>query len=56
MAEVNAISPQINGRRQIIYQTKNVSTTIYGVLPSYLTVRNSKVQFGDFVTQYDVNE
>lgn len=52
--EVWAMSPQVNGRRQVIYSTKNVSTTIYGVTPSYLQVRNSSVQFGNFISNEDV--
>lgn len=47
---VAAVSPQINGSRQLIYGSKNTSTTVFGVLPSYLNVRNVKVAFGSFIS------
>ncbi len=54
--DVWAVAPQVNGRRQVIHKTKNVSTTIYWVTPSYLQVRNSSVQFGNFISNEDVTQ
>lgn len=54
LPEIWAVAPQVNGRRQVIYKTKNVSTTIYWVTPTYLQVRNSSVQFGNFISNEDV--
>lgn len=52
--EIWWISPQIQGKRQVIYGTKNVNTTIYWVKPVYLTVKNSKTQFWNFISEQDI--
>ncbi len=54
--EIGWISPQVQGKRQVIYGTKNTSTTIYGVQPSYLTVKNSKPEFWNFISEQDIIE
>jgi len=51
---ISAIAPQVNGNRQIIFWSNNISASVYGVTPSYLSVRNSKVQYWDFITDDDV--
>jgi len=48
------ISPQVNGKRQVIYKNNNTNTTIYGAIPWYLEVRSAKTQFGDFISDDDV--
>lgn len=54
--EISWVAPQVNGKRQVIYATKNVSTTIYWVTPTYLSVRNSSIQFGNFISNQDVTD
>jgi putative ABC transport system permease protein len=51
---ISAIAPQVNGNKQVIYGANNISISLYGVTPTYLSVRNSKVQYGDFITDDDV--
>lgn len=48
-----AISPQVQWSRQILYNTASTRSTVYGVIPSYLSVRNSSVAFGNFISQKD---
>ncbi len=59
MADANAIkqevsgisrmSPELSGQAQVIYQDKNVSTSISGVTDTYETVHNFHVLYGDFM-------
>ena len=53
---VAAVSPQINGSRQVIYGSNNTTTTIYGTVPDYQTVHNTTVDYGRFITDDDVTQ
>jgi len=48
---IAAISPEISGRKQVIYGSNNTSTTVTGVLPDYETVRNFPIESGQFITE-----
>lgn len=47
---ISAISPEISGRKQVIYGSNNTNTTITGVVPDYEIVRNFPVESGQFIT------
>jgi len=51
---VNAVSPEVQGRYQVVYRGVNTNTTVLGATPSYPTVRNLAVDEGDFVSDSDV--
>lgn len=45
----------MSSRKQVIYQENNMNASIYGVTPSYLTVRNSEVEFGSFISESNIS-
>ncbi len=51
---INDVSPELSRRGQAVYQRNNSNTQIIGVYPSYASIRNIKLQFGQFVSQNDV--
>jgi putative ABC transport system permease protein len=52
---ISAVSPAVNGRGQAIYSGLNWPTSIQGVSPDYLTIRNWKLKDGIAFTDEDVN-
>lgn len=56
VSNIDIIAPSVNGRKQIIYGTFNTSSTVNGITPEYLTVRNLKIQNGSFISDADVNQ
>lgn len=52
--DINAVSPEINGRYQVVSRAKNTNTTIVGVSPSYAIVRNLEVENGSFISEQNV--
>ncbi len=52
---VNAISPAVQSRGQAINASMNWPTTIQGVSPDYLTIRNWPLKSGTEFTNEDVN-
>ena len=46
-----AVSPEVSGRKQVIYKNNNVNTTITGVLPTYEIVRNFNIDYGQFISE-----
>jgi len=52
---VNAISPAVQSRGQVINGSLNWPTTIQGVSPDYLTIRNWPLKAGSEFTNEDVN-
>jgi len=52
---INAVSPAVQSRGQVINGSLNWPTTIQGVSPDYLTIRNWPVKSGTSFTQEDVN-
>ncbi|MCX6823563.1 MAG: ABC transporter permease [candidate division SR1 bacterium] len=55
ISNIGTIAPSVNGRQSVVYSTFNTSTTVNGVTPEYLTVRNLKVQNGSFITNDDID-
>jgi len=51
---LSAVSPVVRSGGQIIGGGKNWSTTIYGVSPEYMTIRNWQLERGEFFTERDV--
>jgi putative ABC transport system permease protein len=47
---VVAVSPEMSGRGQVVYQGLNANTSVIGVTPEYLTVHNDQLAEGEFVT------
>ncbi len=56
LANVAMVSPEYSSRGQFIYLSNNAQETVYGVMPSYLQVRNSSVAYGSFITQRNVDD
>jgi putative ABC transport system permease protein len=46
----------MSGRKQVIFGDKNVSVTVYGVLPVYAQVKNTELAYGSFITQDAVDQ
>lgn len=51
---VSAVSPNVSSSGQFIYQNQNYPSSINGVSPEYLTIRQLKIQSGSMFTQEDV--
>ncbi len=51
---VAAVAPIVSTRKQVIYGSTNVSTTTYGITPSYFSVKNMKMQYGLSFTDDDI--
>ncbi len=51
---VQYISPNVNGRAQVVYQNKNWNTSIYGVGDKYPEIRNWPVEEGVFFSDSQV--
>lgn len=49
-----AISPNVNASGQIINGNNNTPSTMYGISPDYLQIRQQKVKDGDMFTDEDV--
>jgi putative ABC transport system permease protein len=54
IANIKAVSPEISSRKQVVYKENNMQTSIYGVSPEYLIVRNSEVDYGAFISEENV--
>ena len=50
---VKAESPEVRTQMQIVFQDKNWNTTIYGCSTEFPTIRNWRVESGDFFTRQD---
>ncbi|WP_019540807.1 ABC transporter permease [Proteiniphilum acetatigenes] len=51
---VSAVSPNVSSSGQFIYQNQNYPSSINGVSPEYLTIRQLKIQSGSMFTREDV--
>ena len=51
---LSAIAPQYSISAQVVYGNKNTQTTVLGVTPDYLTVRNYQVARGRFIDSLDL--
>jgi len=52
-SSVAAVAPAYSARAQVVYGSKNTQTTVLGVTPEYLTVRNWTVSRGRFINDLD---
>ncbi len=53
--DVLAVAPSVSTTRTVVYGNNSQSTTINGVTPDYLLVRNTTVSSGRFITEDDIN-
>lgn len=51
---VAVVAPEYSTRAQVVYGSKNTQTTVVGVTPEYLTVRNWRVTRGRFIDELDI--
>jgi putative ABC transport system permease protein len=51
---VNAVSPELSGRYQVIAKGTNTNTSVVGVIDTYPKVRNLEVEEGDFITSQNL--
>ena len=51
---VAATSPSVNSSGQIIYGANNAPTTVYGISPDYMQIRQYKVAEGDMFTEREI--
>jgi len=52
---VKAVSTEYSSRSQIVAGKNNTNTSVTGVLPAYLEIRNIKISSGSFITQRNVD-
>ena len=51
---LSAISPSVNTSGQFINGNNNTPSTLYGISPDYLTIRQLKIEDGEMFTENDV--
>ena len=51
---ISAASPEVSTSGQVIFGANNAPTTIYGVNPSYLSIRKFSIAEGDMFTEADI--
>lgn len=51
---ISAIAPEYSTGAQVVYGNKNTQTTVLGVTPEYLTVRNWQIARGRFIETLDL--
>lgn len=51
---LSAISPSVNASGQFINGNNNTPSTLYGISPDYLTIRQLKIEDGEMFTENDV--
>lgn len=52
---INYVSPTVNGSYQIVNGHENWNSSVYGVTPEYLKIRDLTIGTGSFITQNDLN-
>ena len=52
---IDYVSPTVNSSYQVVYGNQNWNTSVYGVTPEYLNIRDLTVATGSFITQQDLN-
>ncbi len=50
VANVNEVASEVTGRYQVIAQGNNTNTTVDGVTPDYVDIRNVQIAEGTFIT------
>jgi putative ABC transport system permease protein len=53
--DVELAAPLVRGAAQVVYSNDNWATSIYGITPDYLTIRELSVADGAEFTQQDVD-
>jgi len=48
---LNGIEPELSSRQQLVSGNQNTNSSVVGTVPAYLTVRNSSVEYGSFITE-----
>ncbi len=52
---VSAVAPSVRGGVQVVYGSNNWATTVQGVTPDYMTIRDYTMLSGQFFTDQDVD-
>jgi putative ABC transport system permease protein len=52
---VSAVAPAVRGGAQVVYGNNNWATTVQGVTPDYMTIRDYTMLSGQFFTNQDVD-
>jgi putative ABC transport system permease protein len=52
---VSAVAPAVRGGVQVVYGSNNWATTVQGVTPDYMTIRDYTMLSGQFFTNQDVD-
>lgn len=52
---IDYVSPTVNGSYQIVNGHENWNSSVYGVTPEYLKIRDLTIGTGSFITQNDLN-
>ncbi|MFA6609168.1 MAG: ABC transporter permease, partial [Candidatus Paceibacterota bacterium] len=55
ISSIKNVAAEVSGRYQVTAKGTNTNTTIDGVTPSYLEVRNMEIAEGSFITDQNVN-
>ncbi|HOX21675.1 MAG TPA: ABC transporter permease [Candidatus Paceibacterota bacterium] len=53
---VKAVAPQTSGRYQVTAKGTNTNTSVTGITPSYLEVRNLEIDSGSFISEQNVSK
>jgi putative ABC transport system permease protein len=53
---LNGIDPELSSRQQLVAGNQNTNSSVVGTVPSYLTVRNSSVEYGSFITEKNLTD
>src|SRR3989304_2126070 len=48
---VGGVSPEVNGRAQVVFLSSNTNTRVVGVTPEYPWVRGAELADGEFISQ-----
>jgi putative ABC transport system permease protein len=51
---VSVVAPTVRGNAQIVYGSNNWATSVQGVTPEYMTIRDYTMLYGNFFTAQDV--
>ena len=52
---IDYVAPTVNSSYQVVYGNQNWNTSVYGVTPEYMAIRDLTVSTGSFITQNDLS-
>jgi len=52
---IDYVAPTVNSSYQVVYGNQNWNTSVYGVTPEYMAIRDLTVSTGSFITQSDLS-